>query len=97
MAKSKTNGAKTSAKANGNGHAASASARSAKQGGSVPAERYAKDSKSVVKRLHEKALAGGTQAANAYVRAEAAGDKSPHTAKLKKAVTGFENIAKMLA
>lgn len=93
----KSNGAKKNgAKTNGNGHA-SANARSAKQGGSVPAERYAKDPKSVVARLKEKAVAGGTQAANAYVRADAAGDKSPHTAKLKKAITGFENLAKMLS
>ncbi len=100
MAKSKTpakKAAKTNGASNGgsNGHA-KAAVRSAKAGGHVPVERYAKDPKSVLKRLHEKAESAGTQAANALVRAEAAGDKSPHVAKLKKAIGAFESAMKVL-
>ncbi len=91
--KAKTNGAATNGSSNGH----KAAARSAKQGGHVAAERYAKDPKSVVKRLAEKAHSAATQAANAFVRADAAGDKSPHTAKLKKAITLFESAEKALS
>lgn len=101
MSKSKTPAKKTAAKSNGasngsNGHA-KAAVRSAKLGGHVSAERYAKDPKSVVKRLHEKAESAGTQAANALVRAKAAGDKSPHVAKLEKAIGVFESAMKVLS
>lgn len=100
MSKAKTT-KKAAAKSNGtngtsNGH--KPVPRSAKQGGEVPAERYAKDPKAVVKRLKEKAEAAATQAANAIVRAEAAGDeKNPNVAKLKKGMGLFESAMKALA
>lgn len=92
--KSKKNGA---AKTNGatNGH--KVEPRSAKQGGHVAAERYAKDPKSVVARLKEKAESAGTQAANALLRAEAAEVKGPAVEKLKKAVDGFDKVMKALS
>ena len=85
--KAKTNGA--------NGHAASP--RSAKQGGDVPAERYAKDPKSVAKRLKEKSVALQEQAANALVRAEGAGIDDASTKKLRSAISHFEAAEKALA
>lgn len=88
----KTNGAKTNGASNGH----KSEVRSANQGGHVAAERYAKDPKSVVTRLKEKAQAAATQAANAIVRAEAAEVKGPHVEKLKKALDGFEKVMKTL-
>lgn len=71
--------------------------RSAARGGEVPVERYAKDPKSVAKRLKEKADKAHTQAANAVVRAEAAGVTSPFIEKLQAAMGHFEAAKKALA
>jgi hypothetical protein len=72
-------------------------ARSAARGGSVPEERYAKDPKSVAKRLKEKADKAITQAANAVTRAEAAGVDSPFVKKLQASMDHFEAAKKALA
>lgn len=80
------------AAAKSNGHA-----RSATNGGHVPKERYAKDPKSVVTRLKEKADKALTQAANAVVRAEKAGITSPAVAKLQASMNHFEAAKKALA
>lgn len=71
--------------------------RSALKGGHVPAERYAKDPKSVVARLKEKAQEAGTQAANAMVRAEKNNTANTWTAKLGVAVELFEKAVKALS
>ena len=86
---------------NGNGHHASnghsSSPRSALQGGEVPAERYAKDAKSVAARMKEKAEASMAQAANAIVRAEKAGIENTAVKKLRTALDHFEAAKKALA
>ncbi len=71
--------------------------RSALKGGHVPAERYAKDPKSVVARLKEKAQEAGAQTANAIVRAERNGIENSWTAKLGVAADLFEKAVKALS
>lgn len=88
----KTSKAKPNGSSTGHGEA-----RSAARGGTVAVERYAKDPKSVAKRLKEKADAALTQAANAVLRAENAEIDSPFIAKLKAAMSGFESAKKALA
>ncbi len=71
--------------------------RSAARGGSVAVERYAKDPKSVARRLKEKADKALTQAANAVVRAENAGVDNDHVKKLRASMEHFEAAKKSLA
>lgn len=75
----------------------SGSARSASRGGSVPEERYAKDPKSVVMRLREKADKALTQAANAIVRAEKAGVANTYVLKLQASMEHLEATKKALS
>lgn len=98
MAKSKkTPTKKSNGASNGASNGHKAEPRSAKQGGHVPAARYAKDPKSVVARLKEKAQSAGEQAANAIVRAEKAGVKDSHTKKLADGLKHFESAMKALS
>lgn len=100
--KNKNKAVKGSAKAskpvakNGNGNGGS-HPRSALQGGEVPAERYAKDAKSVVGRVKEKAEASMVQVANAIVRSEKAGIENTAVKKLRTAFDHFEAAKKALA
>lgn len=71
--------------------------RSASRGGTVAVERYAKDPKSVAKRLKEKASKAATQAANAVIRAETAGIENDHVKKLQKAIGHFDAAKTALA
>lgn len=84
--------AKPQGSSTGNG-----SPRSAARGGSVPEERYAKDPKSVALRLKEKAERASTQAANAVVRAEAAGIDNGYVKKLQASLEHFDAARKALA